>query len=164
MQRRMFVVNFALAMLSILTVARPTGAAEQVPFKGTLEGSFTVIPVPPPAINRELKATGNATHLGNFTYDFPHTVDRSVIPATGVGLSTFTAANGDQVFASISGQATLFMPGVLLAIENGTILGGTGRFANVSGNFVIERFIDTVNLTTVGSFEGTILSPGAGNP
>jgi hypothetical protein len=118
----------------------------------------------PPLINRQLDATGNATQIGDFTYDFPHSVDRSVTPATGVGFSTFIAANGDQVFAFVTGQAALVMPGVLLAVENGTILGGTGRFTNASGSFVIERLIDTVNLTTIGSFEGTVSSPGAGNP
>jgi hypothetical protein len=37
---------------------------------------------------------------------------------------------------------------------------GTGRFADASGDFVITRFIDTVNLTTIGAFAGTISSPG----
>ena len=101
---------------------------------------------------------------GNFTYDFPHTVDRSVIPSTGIGFSTFTAANGDQVFAFVTGEATLVAPGVLLVVEDGTILGGTGRFANASGSFVVERLIDMVEQTTEGSFEGTISSCGASKP
>ena len=160
MKRYSLAAGLALAVTVVLGLAGPVAAGEQVPFKGTLEGSFTVIPVPPPSINRLLEATGHATQLGDFTYDFPHSVDRSVIPATGVGFATFTAANGDQVFAFMTGQATLVMPGVLLGVEHGTILGGTGRFANASGSFVIERLIDTVNLTTIGSFEGTISSPG----
>jgi hypothetical protein len=154
-------VAFALAALAVLNFVGPVAAGEQVPFNGTLEGSFTVIPVPPPEINRQLDATGKASHFGKFTYDFPHSVDRSVMPATGVGISTFTAANGDQVFALILGEATLFAPGVLLGVEEGTILGGTGRFEGATGSFVIERLIDTVNLTTIGTFEGTISSPGA---
>jgi hypothetical protein len=156
-----FTVRLALAAFAAASLAQVAAAAEQVPFKGTLEGSFTASPLPPPAINRQLDATGNATLLGDFEYDFPHSVDRSVTPATGVGFATFTAANGDQVFAFVTGQATLFMPGVLYGVENGTILGGTGRFINASGSLVIERFIDTVDLTTVGSFEGNISSPGA---
>lgn len=152
---------FALAALAVLNFGGPVAAGEQVPFNGTLEGSFTASPAPPPEINRQLDATGNATQLGNFTYDFPHSVDRSVMPATGVGISTFTAANGDQVFALIYGVATLFSSGVLLGIEEGMILGGTGRFEGATGSFVIERLIDTVNLTTIGAFEGTISSPGA---
>jgi hypothetical protein len=149
-----------LAVVTILALTGPAAAGEQVPFKGTLEGSFTVTPVPPPAINRQLDATGRAAQLGKFTYDFPHSVDRSVVPATGVGFSTFTAANGDQVFAFVTGEAAPVMPGVLLGVEHGTIIGGTGRFADASGSFVIERLIDTVNLTTVGTFEGTISRGG----
>src|SRR4051812_16081248 len=91
-----FTARLALAFLSTLGLASSVLAAGQVPFKGTLEGSFTVILVAPPAINRNLNATGNATHFGNFTYDFPHSVDRSVTPAIGQGHATFTAANGDQ--------------------------------------------------------------------
>jgi len=164
MIRRSFTASLALAALTILGLARPAAAGEQVPFKGTLEGSFTVIPVPPPSINRVLEATGHATQLGDFTYDFPHTVGRSVTPATATGTATFTAANGDQVFASISGEATPVAPGVLLVVELGTILGGTGRFEGASGSFVMERLIDAINLTTEGSFDGTISSPGSSNP
>jgi hypothetical protein len=163
MRRHNFRASLALAVLSSLGLASSLLAANEVPFKGTLEGSFTVIPVAPPAINRQLNATGNATQLGNFSYDFPHSVDRSVTPATGIGYSTFTAANGDQVFAYITGAATPVAPGVLHVAENGEILGGTGRFENASGSFVIDRSIDTVNLTTTGSFTGMISSPGGGN-
>ena len=153
--------RLALTAVTAVVLAGPAAAGNMVAFKGTLEGSFTATPDPPPSINRQLNATGNATLLGGFTYDFPHSVDRSVTPATGVGYSTFTAANGDQVFAFITGQATLVMPGLLHTVENGTILGGTRRFENASGGFVIERSIDTINLTTIGSFVGTISSPGA---
>ena len=161
MKCRSFAVRLAVAVLVSAGLAHVAAAGELVPFKGTLEGSFTANLLLPPAINRHLVATGNATQLGEFTYDFPHSVDRSVTPSTGVGFATFTAANGDEVFASVAGEATLIAPGVLSLVESGTILGGTGRFANASGSFVVERLIDTVNLTTVGLFEGTISSAGA---
>jgi hypothetical protein len=154
-------VRLALAAFAIVAIADAATAGEMAPFNGTLEGSFTATSTPPPSINRQLNATGKATLLGDFTYDFPHSVDRSVTPATGIGYSNFTAANGDKVFAFITGQATLAIPGMLHAVENGTILGGTGRFTNASGSFVIDRSIDTVKLTTIGSFDGTIFSPGA---
>jgi hypothetical protein len=33
-----------------------------------------------------------------------------------------------------------------------------------SGEFVIARLMNQISLTTMGSFEGAISSPGAGNP
>ena len=128
MKCRSFAVRLAVAVLISVGLAHVAAAGELVPFKGTLEGSFTANFLLPPAINRHLVATGNVTQLGEFTYDFPHSVDRSVMPATGVGFATFTAANGDEVFAFVAGEATLIAPGVLSLVESGTILGGTGRF------------------------------------
>jgi len=161
MSRSLCAGRFVLAALVLLCFGGRVLADQQVPFKGTLEGSFTVIPVNPPEINRELSAAGESTILGDFTYDFPHSVDRSVTPATGEGFATFTASNGDQVFAYVYGEATLVAPGVLHVVELGEIIGGTGRFANASGAYTVDRLIDAVNLTTVGSFDGTISKPGA---
>ena len=162
MLRPLSAVHRVLAALVLVGLAGPVLAGQEVPFRGTLEGSFTVIPVNPPAINRELSATGEASLLGDFTYDFPHSVDRSVTPATGEGFATFTASNGDQVFAYVYGEATLVAPGVLHVVELGEIIGGTGRFANASGGYTVDRLVDTVNLTTVGTFDGTLTTPGAG--
>ena len=52
-------------------------------------------------------------------------------------------------------------PGVLYIVETATITGGTGRFADATGSFTIERYYDTAAGTTTGSFEGTISPPGA---
>jgi hypothetical protein len=162
MKRFRFTAGLALAV-ALAGFADPVSAGERAPFKGTLVGSFTATTDLPPENNRFLEAEGRATQLGHFTYDFPHSVDRSTIPATGVGYSIFTAANGDEVHAYIEGEAELFevVNGIviLLGVEQGWILGGSGRFKNASGSFVITRFIDTVNLTTIGSFEGTISTP-----
>ena len=56
------------------------------------------------------------------------------------------------------------MPGVLYIVETATIAGGTGRFAGATGAFTVQRLNDTTSGTTIGSFEGTISSPGAGKP
>ena len=106
-----------------------------------------------------VEATGHATHLGLFTLDIPHVVNRA--NRTAIGTYEFTAANGDKVFADFTGLATpTATPGVLYIEEIGTITGGTGRFAGATGTFTSERWFDTINLTTVGYFEGTISSPG----
>ena len=157
-----FTLRLALAALAVLGLAGAASAQVQVPFKGSLEGTYTAVPADPSnplILNVQLDAAGEASQLGAFTYDFPHVVDRTAIPSTGTGISTFTTANGDQVFAKISGEATLIVPGLLHGVEKGIITGGTGRFVNASGSFTIERLIDQAGGTTIGSFEGTISTP-----
>jgi hypothetical protein len=140
-------------------------ARHQVTFKGRLEGTYSVTPVPnmPPFIvDVLLNAQGNATQLGHFTLVFPHRVDRSSVPSTAIGIYHLTAANGDTLTAAVLGQATpTSTPGVLHGVETATITGGTGRFAGATGGFICERLIDTVHFTTVGSFSGTISTGGA---
>ena len=82
---------------------------------------------------------------------------------TATGTYEFTAANGDTLTADVVGRAMpTGTPGVLAIVEVATITGGTGRFAGATGSFTVERLYDTVNLTTTGSFEGTISVSGAG--
>ena len=159
MKRHSFAASLALAILAVVGLAGPVPAGEPVPFKGSLEGDVTITPLTPPFVHADVEATGNATHLGAFTLDVPHKVNRA--DRTAVGTYEFTAANGDMLFADFTGQATLTaIPGVLYIEETATITGGTGRFAGATGSFTAERWFDTIAGKTTGSFEGTISSPG----
>ena len=73
----------------------------------------------------------------------------------------FTAANGDTLVATFTGQATVVSPGVLSVLDTATISGGTGRFAGAIGSFTTERVFVMATGSITGSFEGTISSPGA---
>ena len=151
--------SLALVAVVALGLARPAAAGEPVPFKGSLEGDVTITPLTPPFVHADVEATGNATHLGAFTLDVPHKVNRA--DRTAVGTYEFTAANGDMLFADFTGKATpTAIPGVLYIEETATITGGTGRFAGATGSFVCERLYDTIAGTTIGSFEGTISDDG----
>jgi hypothetical protein len=158
--RNRFAACVALAAFAVLGIAGPVPAGEQVPFKGRLEGVVVISPVPggpPTLVDVLVTATGNATHLGKFEITVPHRVDRSTTPPSAAGFYYFTAANGDTLSASFTGQATpTATPGVLAIVETATITGGTGRFAGASGGFTCERFFDTTTDETFGSFEGTI--------
>jgi hypothetical protein len=133
-------------------------AAQSVPFKGNFEGTQRSTPLQPPFAFVEGSATGNATHLGRFTVEFPHTVNFAT--RIGEGTFTFTAANGDTLTADFTGEA---QPGPIVSIvEHGIVTGGTGRFAGATGSFTAQRQFDPATGTTKGSFEGTISSPGAG--
>jgi hypothetical protein len=151
--------SLALAIV-VVGLADSVAAGEQVPFKGILAGDVTHTSIDATHDQVDIDSTGNATRLGRFTLDVPHVVDRTTRRA--VGSYQFTAANGDTVYAEFTGVA---MPtgiaGVLYIEETATITGGTGRFAGATGSFVAERWYDTAAGTTVGSFEGTISSPGS---
>ena len=158
MKRHRSAASLVLAVLAVLGLAGPGAAGEKVPFRGRLEGVFTTTLVfPLLAVNVE--ATGNASHLGRFTVEIPHVVN--VQTSSVIGSYHFIAANGDELFADHSAQVTVVVPGLLFAVETATITGGTGRFAGASGEFTVERFVRQATMTTFGSFEGTISSPGA---
>jgi hypothetical protein len=134
-------------------------AAQDVPFKGTLEGTVTVTPLEPPLASVVISATGQATDLGRFSLLVPHTVDHST--ATAEGTYTFTAANGDVLTAHFTGQAQR-TPSVISIVEHAAITGGTGRFEGATGSFTAERLYYPTTGITNGSFEGTISTTGSG--
>jgi len=163
MLRRSFTASFALAALALLGLAGPVAAGEQVPFHGSYEGRFTQAPIPgTPTALVAARGTGEATMLGHFSFDFPLTVN--VVLQTGSGTYTFTAANGDEVFADVVAQSSLLPNGLRHVVEIGIITGGTGRFAGATGSFIGERLLDRATGDVIGFFDGTISSPGAGKP
>jgi hypothetical protein len=146
----------------MLGLAGPAAAGEQVPFKGRFEAVVTMMtPLQPPFVFLLVEGTGNATHLGRFTLTSPVVGDTSTQAATGT--YEFTAANGDTLTADFTGQATPTpIPGVLFIVDTATITGGTGRFADATGSFISTHVFDPATGITIGSFDGTISSPGAG--
>ncbi|MDX1925909.1 MAG: hypothetical protein SFV81_05295 [Pirellulaceae bacterium] len=159
MNRRNVVISLLWSLCVVAGFAGTVSAGDQVPFRGGLEGSYTVTVVPP--IGTFVgSGIGMGTHLGRFTYEFPHTVNFGTVPPIGTGTYSFTAANGDRVHATFTGQSTPVAPGFVYVVEECVITGGTGRFTNASGRFTVMRLVDQVNRRTSGSFEGTISSPG----
>jgi len=156
MFRFRFAASLSLALLTILRFAAPTPAGEQVPFKGSLEGTVTRS-LPPPPISVLVEGSGTATELGRFAVRIPHLV----VPPNAAGSSQFVAANGDTLTADLTGVSAPAGTGFLYIVETATITGGTGRFAGATGSFVCERLYDIAAGTTVGSFAGTISSPGS---
>ena len=150
----------AIAFVVAWSLAGSAAAGDQVPFRGTIEGTVTVTPLVPPQASVVIRGTGNATHLGRYTVEVPHLVNQ--MNRTGSGSYLFTAANGDTLTAEFTGVATLLAPGVLSTTETGIITGGTGRFAGATGSFVAERTFFVSTGVTSGSFEGTISSLGRG--
>ncbi len=85
-------------------------------------------------------ASGTATHLGKIAFHCEHCVT-----ATGdmSGSAVLTAANGDEVRATYTGTST--PPGQIgepiYVISTMVIAGGTGRFANASGEAEVKATV-----------------------
>jgi hypothetical protein len=103
----------------------------ELPFKGTYEGLEKVVTS---TEHQLIDATGNATHLGRFTVTAAWTIG----PGGGIGTSTWTAANGDELYTSFTRSGKPAPPTITFT-EIHTITGGSGRFANASGTFTVVQ-------------------------
>ena len=143
------------------SVVQPTSSVKFVPFKGDLNGLGIVTLISPsPFFGVHLEIVGNATHLGRFTAEIPHRVDTRT--GAAIGTFAFTAANGDTVTGTFTGASAPTALPVFSIEETASITGGTGRFADATGSFVVNRLVNLTTGLTTGSFEGTISSPRNG--
>jgi hypothetical protein len=140
------------------TLVAAASAKKELLFKGSLKAVETYQPNLP-VISVTATGSGEATQLGNFTVSYQ--VEVNVQTGAGNGLSAeFVAANGDRLFAEGAGQASpTEIPGTLNIVEHYTITGGTGRFANASGTFTVERVANQATGETSGTLSGNIVIP-----
>jgi hypothetical protein len=137
----------------LLTAAFAAQNLKEKHFHGPIRSSETV-GFHPPTFSVDGSGTGQAKHLGQFTYTYEFEVELST--GIGVGSAEFTAANGDSFFTEI----TAFGDPAGHIVEEHTIVGGTGRFAAASGSFTLDRLIiETIGTTnvSVGTVDGTIV-------
>lgn len=128
-----------LAALSVLALSAPAQAGER-PHKSRGTAQFVSA--------NDFVGAGRATHLGNYTE-----VGNVSISQTGAvtGWSIYTAATGDQLHATISGQINA--TGVVTATV--TYVGGTGRFDDASGSATLTGQILPDGTLTV-AVNGTV--------
>src|SRR5262245_6905666 len=84
------------AMILTAELEVPAAAREEVPFRGTFQGSDTVTP---PILTTA--ATGTATHLGQFSFTYVFHFP------TSSGSSHWVAANGDTIASTYVASAVL---------------------------------------------------------
>jgi len=156
------------AILLTAALAGPAVAADKlVPFSGSLHAKEKIVSTqgsPPVSFVTDGSGGGIATLLGLFTLTWEFTV--IIADGTGSGSVHFIAANGDEIFSTSVGVAVpTSTPGVVRIVEVQTITGGTGRFANAKGTFIVDRLVDLNHepAPTSGSFHGIITSPGSAN-
>lgn len=142
-----------LAILALTLLAEGAIAGANVPFQGSDVGTFSVPGLcGDGGLNVVITGEGTATHLGRYSY----AADECFDPVTGsfVGEPIFTAANGDQLFGTYTGQvAPTPDPNVVTYTEVLTISGGTGHFSGVTGDLQAEG---VANLAT-GDYRQSLL-------
>ena len=153
------------AMILTAALADPAAAQQQVPFKGTFQGSDTTSPGPSPTTGfLRTTASGHGTLLGRFSFTQDLTLNFANF--TDTGSAQWTAANGDILYTTVVGSAT---PGdvVFTVTEIHIITGGTGRFSGAQGSFTVQRTHvvalseDGTHVTFGSIHDGTITPPGA---
>jgi hypothetical protein len=146
-------VGLVAAFTVALAFVAASAVAAETPFKGTVNAVETgQVVFPTRFLDRE--GTGNATYLGKFTERVVMQIDIPTL--SSIGAATFTAANGDTLSASVVGQATRTGPTALSIVEDYTITGGTGRFADATGSFTLESTLDQTTGVSTGTFSGAI--------
>ena len=150
----------AAILLTVALAGRAAADDKLVPFKGSLQAHESVTFPGPGTLVADGSGEGIATHLGRFTLTWHFTVN--TVAGSGTGPVHYIAANGDSIFTTAVGQSEpTSTPGVFHIMEVQTVTGGTGRFANATGSFIVERLTDLNTGFTSGSFHGGITSPGS---
>lgn len=150
---------------STAPVARPGLLADRI--SGYCESRYQFIPIdftlPPPlshlAAHARTLGRGDCwmTRQGRMTIEADAVTDFTGDPFTFTGLVLFTAADGDQLWATDSG--TIPAPGTAAAFTSSgttTFAGGTGRFEHASGTVTFAGGGVHSARTSFRSFQGTI--------
>ena len=155
MRLRQFTISIliGLAILAAMATAAATAAQSQaqlVPFWGHTAGE--VYYGNPGACTTQPLQTlstsqGEVTHLGKSTLTTAHCASRDGSLALG-GQATFTAANGDQIFATYTAHVVSFSPPLLVEQGEFTITGGTGRFERASGLVPFTVYVKVISPPT----------------
>lgn len=120
-------LTLLLAAAVLVVAPQSSWATGGVPFKGRAAGAITSVSPDPDGVVMTVSAEGDATLLGRFTREEVLLLN----PSTGTftGSIVFTAANGDQLVASVAGGFV----SPTTAAGTYTFSGGTGRFKNATG-------------------------------
>lgn len=105
-----------------------------VPFKGDYTTHPEVVSFINGVLTLSIPAEGKATHLGKSEWYADSWVNTNQYPFLQTGAMTFTAANGDQLFGTFSGDGFPGENGLVDFEGDYVITGGTGRFQGNTGS------------------------------
>ena len=139
--------------------AQSSGQAKDVacgePFKGSSWGT-TVSTVEFPLVHNVFTGPASLSGLGRSQIAFPH--DWNLIDKSVTGSMTITAANGDELFAHVTGSAMFRPDGLIADLDQfGIFDGGTGRFVGAEGSFSIIGTITRATGAVVVDMDGYLV-------
>jgi len=125
------------------------------PFSGKCELTFNPPPLPlPPMFEQTDTGTCHFTELGVTAFYGVQTIN--LVAGLQSGWRTFTAANGDILRVEHTGTSAPAGPGLVGFRATATIIGGTGRFTNATGQIIGVGVANLITRTTNVTFEGSI--------
>src|SRR6266487_671528 len=162
-KHRSLVISLLFLAGVLVLTAMPMAAADQVPFKMTLNLMTTSIAPNPDACGTgslvNIVGNGNATELGRFTDTQHHCIYPDSLVFDN-GHFVFTAANGDLLVGSYHGFLTpTGNPTVFDVHGQWVVTGGTGRFANATGSGVASGSLNAETGLVNLKLDGTISHP-----
>ena len=146
----------APADLDLAPTASLTALAEDGrPIAARCEASFGPAELLAPGVLRQVDTgTCQMSHLGRVEFHSDKVI--RLAAGTQTTSATFTAANGDVLRATGTGTNTLARPVLVRFTMNMTFVGGTGRFANASGNALVEGEASLANGTSWLRLDGAV--------
>ena len=172
----LLIVAMLFAVAGPMNVSADPADPKMVAFNGKFDGS--TVPRVDPDLER-YEMSGKASHLGKYTVVVEADLEEIILdwatydPSTGtiyatlLTMATFTAANGDELYADVTleGVFSLVLENYPSLALTGTITGGTGRFVGASASFTGAGGQTSVpgedNYLISGSFSGTISTVGS---
>ena len=108
-------------------------------------------PLPPPTLTLRITGACQLRHLGRTTMEAHQVVDLQT--GSIANTTTYTAANGDALFTSFSGQITGADAAGVTFVGVETYVGGTGRFAGAHGSSELRGSATQPDATGAGAGE-----------
>lgn len=160
----------AIGLSALFALASTDGAsraiaATQVPFTAQFSGAITFSPTAT-GFPVHVSGSGDGSHLGRSTNSGTVLLlneTNTACPTTGFvvqNTQTLTAANGDQIFLSITDHpCPAGGPGLFSGSDPYTITGGTGRFTGATGQGTFVGNGNFNNNTFTYTFSGEMSAP-----
>jgi hypothetical protein len=135
------------------------GSASQATVALPIKGHCETTPVAPPIVTfpflrEEDIGTCELSHLGRTVLHAFRVVN--LVAGTQVAVITYTAANGDVIRTTAVGASTSTGPTSFRFTGTTTIAGGTGRFANATGEMQAEGVVDLTTNNASIAYDGWI--------